>query len=533
MPLYAAVDIGSNSVRMMVADVEANQKTQILAEDRLVTRLGESVFQRGRISEDAIRFVCDNLARTAQTIRKFELRGLRAVATSAVRDAGNQADFISRAEAALGHAVEVISGAEESRLIHLGVQARWPQPDRRILIVDVGGGSSELIASDRGVLAESFSKPLGAVRLTTVFLQHDPPLSMELHQMDEFIREKLAEPVGRLGGLRFDRTIGTSATAAAIVTAVNKIPRARREEADRLAATRADIRKLYQELSGLDVAARRKVTGIGPRRADLIVPGIAVFLRVLEAFEQDSMLYSVAGVRDGIIADLAARGAGNAVSRLTADQQRVVEAMAARYGVHVEHARKVAELSHELFLALTPLHKLPPQQGRMLEAAAYLHDIGHFVSDTAHHKHSYYLVLNSDMPGFTDAERQFIASLCRYHRKSAPASRHPQFQAVHSGERQALILLTPLLRLADSLDRGHGQRVEHVTVELRSGNVVLGLQAAGEVDLEVWAAERIASLFHETYGVPLVVNVARTVPSAPLAPASLTASGARTESPTE
>jgi exopolyphosphatase/guanosine-5'-triphosphate,3'-diphosphate pyrophosphatase len=169
----------------------------------------------------------------------------------------------------------------------------------------------------------------------------------------------------------------------------------------------------------------------------------------------------------------------------------------------------------------------------MLEAAAYLHDIGHYVSDTGHHKHSYYLVLNSDMAGFTDGERQFIASLCRYHRKSSPSARHPQFQAVDPNERQLLILLTPLLRLADSLDRGHGQRVERVTVELRNGNVVLGLFGTGETELEVWAAERIADLFHETYGVPLVVNVAQTKPPAPSSNSSLKVSGERREAPAE
>jgi exopolyphosphatase/guanosine-5'-triphosphate,3'-diphosphate pyrophosphatase len=515
MPRYAAIDIGSNSVRMMVADLEANQKMQILAEDRQVTRLGMSVFQDGRISEDAMRFVAENLARHAQVIRKFDPRGVRAVATSAVRDASNQLEFVAKAEEALGYPVEIVSGSEEARLIHLGVQARWPQPDRRLLTVDVGGGSSEIIASDHGVLAESFSKPLGAVRLTAVFLKHDPPLPVELQQMNEFINEKLAEPVARLKAQTFDRTIGTSATAAALVSAINKISRPRREDADRLPASLAEIRKLYQDLSKLDLSARRKVTGIGPRRAELIVAGAAVFLRVLEAFGQGSLFYSVAGLRDGIIADLATRGAGSSLSQLTEDQRRVVQAMAAHYGVQAEHADKVASLAHDLFLALTPLHKLPPQQGRMLEAAAYLHDIGHYVSDTGHHKHSYYLVLNSDMAGFTDAERQFIASLCRYHRKSSPTLRHPQFQALDASGRQSLIFLTPLLRLADSLDRGHAQRVGRITVELRSGNVVLTLHPGGELELEMWAAERIADLFHEAYGVPLVVNVAQTKPPAP------------------
>ncbi len=506
MPHYAAVDIGSNSVRMMVADVGPNQRVQILTEDRQVTRLGASVFLKGRVSADATQLVLDNLAKWAQAIRKFEVAGMRAVATSAIRDAGNQQEFLARAQTALGHPVEVISGQEEARLVELGVRLRWPLPGERILIVDVGGGSTELVVSNHGALAEAFSKPLGAVRLNEVFLKHDPPLPLELHQMNEYIDEKLADPVKRLTGTPFDRVIGTSATAAAIVSAANGVPRAKRDEADRLRASAAQVKKLYQDVSTSDLAARRKMPGIGPRRAELIVAGAAVFHKVLQQFQLASLHYSAAGVRDGIIADLAARGVGGAYSKLSPDQRRVVEQMALHYGVQLDHVRKVAAIAQDLFVSLQPLHKLLPQYGRLLEAAAYLHDIGHYVSDTGHHKHSYYLTANSDMPEFTDAERMFIAALCRYHRRSAPNPRHPQFQAVDPAERQALVLLTPLLRLADSLDRSHEQRVNSVGVELRNGNVVLNVDSNADTDLELWAAARIADLFQETYGVPLVLG---------------------------
>src|SRR5579871_6660498 len=175
MPRYAAVDIGSNSVRMMAAEVSVGGRTQILAEDRQVTRLGASVFRNGRIGQDAMQFVCENLTRMGQIYKKLDVVGVRAVATSAVRDAGNQREFIERAAKALGSPVEIISGQEEARLIHLGVLARWPQAGKRVLMVDVGGGSAEVILSEHGVLSEAFSKPLGAVRLTEVFLRTDPP----------------------------------------------------------------------------------------------------------------------------------------------------------------------------------------------------------------------------------------------------------------------------------------------------------------------------------------------------------------------
>src|ERR1051326_4833139 len=248
MPRYAAVDVGSHSVRMLTAETSPGAATKILAAERQVTRLGAGVFQDGNISREAIEFVCENLSRMAQVYRKLDVIGVRAVATSAVRDAANQHEFLERASQALGTPVEIISGQEEARLIHLGVAARWPQPDTRVLLVDVGGGSAELIFSDHGELAESFSKPLGAVRLTETFLKTDPAAPLELRRMNEYIDEKLAPPLRRIAVRSFDRVIATSATAAAIVCSVNRVGRSRRDEADRLKADRKRTRLNYSHI---------------------------------------------------------------------------------------------------------------------------------------------------------------------------------------------------------------------------------------------------------------------------------------------
>jgi exopolyphosphatase/guanosine-5'-triphosphate,3'-diphosphate pyrophosphatase len=184
--------------------------------------------------------------------------------------------------------------------------------------------------------------------------------------------------------------------------------------------------------------------------------------------------------------------------------------MARRYGVQVTHARKVAELARRLFESLQSLHRLPPGLGRLLEAAAYLHDVGHYVSDTAHHKHSYYLVINSDLPGFTDTERHMIALLCRYHRRSMPVSRHSPFQTLDPEGRRAILLLTPLLRIADSLDRSHEQRVSDLQVQLRNASVAIALESGEDTDLEMWAAERVADSFRETYQLPLTLTKVRS-----------------------
>src|ERR1700722_18567621 len=195
MPRYAAIDIGSNSVRMEAAEVSGEGPPRILASERQVTRLGASVFRSGRISQDAMDMICTVLAGMAAQYKRLDVTGVRAVATAAVRDAGNQQEFIARASAALATDVEIISGQEEARLIHLGVQSRWPHPDERFLIIDIGGGSAEIILSEDDRVCAAFSKPLGAIRLQELFLRSDPPGPAELLRMEEYIAERIAPAV--------------------------------------------------------------------------------------------------------------------------------------------------------------------------------------------------------------------------------------------------------------------------------------------------------------------------------------------------
>jgi exopolyphosphatase / guanosine-5'-triphosphate,3'-diphosphate pyrophosphatase len=509
MPRYAAIDIGSNSVRMQAAEVTTGAPMRVLATDREVTRLGSSVFRQGRISEEATEAVCHVLKRMSQAYTALDVIGVRAVATSAVRDASNQSEFIARATDAVGSPVEVISGPEEARLIYMGVQARWAHPKECILIIDVGGGSAEFIVGDAGDLKEGISRPLGAVRLTEVFLKDDPPTAMQLRRLENFIDEKLEPVRRRIEEFAFDRVICTSATAAAIVSAVQSIPRAKRDEADRLRAKTSELRKLFADVSRLEVSERKKVEGIGPRRAEIIVAGMAVFLRALEGLKLPSMFYSAAGVRDGIIADLAARGVGRERSRLTRAQLRLVEAMCRKYSVELKSARQVARVANELFDGLQTLHGLPIESGKLLEAAAFLHNTGHFISDTGHHKHSAYIVANSDMPGYTDRERVIIASLCRYHRKAMPTARHDVFGALTADEQRLVQRLIPLLRVAVGLDASRTQKVEAAEVVAAPDSVTITVRGEGDIDLEMWAAERAADSFRQVYNMPMTLVKAK------------------------
>lgn len=500
MPRYAAIDIGSNSVRMMAADVDRNGRFEVLAEDRQVTRLGESVFRTGSIDEAAARRVLEVLERMKEAYSGLGVLAVRAVATAAVRDASNGEEFLRRASEVLGEPVEMISGLEEARLIHLGVETRWPHPQHRILILDIGGGSAEVIDAEHGRLRAALSRPLGAVRLREVFLRHDPPLEEELARMNEFIQEKLHAVRQRIPPAGFARVIGTSASASAIVCAANRIPRQRRQEADRRRVTASQLRRLYRDLSRMTVDERRQVTGIGPRRAEIIVPGVAVMLAVVEMYQARQLFYCSAGVRDGILRDLAERGAGVERVLLDAEQRRFVEQFARRFGVDLRHARKVAYFARELFTALTPWHRLPPEKGRLLKAAAYLRDTGHAINDMAHHKHSQYIVANADLGGFTDEERHLVAMLCRYHRKAPPSARHADYAALPAEQQRLVLLLYPLLRIADALDRSRDQRVESIACTLDDGALTITMESDRDLGLELWALERAAAAFRQVYG---------------------------------
>ncbi len=515
MSRYAAIDIGSNSIRMLAADVNPQsmlgQPMQVLAADRQVVRLGKTVFLEGKLGAAEMESACQVLMRMAEQYRRLDVMGVRAVGTAALRDASNRDEFLARAAAIIGRPVEVISGLEEARLIHLGVQSLWPHPKQRVLMMDVGGGSAELILSEGGRLVEAFSKPLGALRLTEVFLKSDPPNPRELARMRKYIQERIAGPVARFATAKLDRMIATSATAAATVCAVNHVRRSRRDRADRLQATGPQLRQLFRDVSSRDSGGRAKITGIGPKRAEIIVAGVAVLNEVVLELKLNRLYYSVAGVREGIIADLSHRQVGMEQARLNADERRAVRALGSHYGVSALHVRKVADLAGMLFQALRPLHRLPLAKGRRREAAAYLSTLGHFVNESRHHRHSQYLVANSDLPGFEDRERTVIAALCRYHRKSMPQLTHETFQVLDPEERNSVVLLTPLLRLAVALDQSQEQRVERVEAAVQETAVELRLFSERDVDVDIeqWQAEQVAPAFREAYGLPLVVRVKR------------------------
>ena len=393
------------------------------------------------------------------------------------------------------------------------MQSRWPHPKERFLIIDIGGGSAEIILSDDDRIASGVFEAAGRLRLQEIVSADGSAARLRaasprgVHRGAHRVRA-----VRRIGSTHIDRVIGTSATASAVVCAVNRIPRPRRDEADRQRATTAQIRKLYRDVCVLDTRrAPESITGIGPRRAEIIIPGTAVLLRVLEAFNMPALFYSAAGVRDGIIADLAARGVGREQRQLSADQRTVVEQMAEHYGVRLRHARKVARLATDLF------HRLSgrPPAARPLWPAARSRRLParrralrqRYAAITSTPTTWWPIPTCRDSRGLS---ARVIANLCRYHRKAAPAPEHPNLQLLDAEGRRAVGLLMPLLRLADSLDRSHDQRIRSLECKVRENDllVILNVPPETDIDLELWAVERLLDMFKAVYGRSL--TVART-----------------------
>jgi exopolyphosphatase / guanosine-5'-triphosphate,3'-diphosphate pyrophosphatase len=310
MSRHAAIDVGSNSIRLLIADVDACGRISPVHTDREVVRLGSGVFRDGRLTATSTGLACCVLERMAAACGQHDVSSLRAVGTAALRDAVDRSEFVLNASSILGSPLEVIGGLEEARLVQRGVAAQWPHEHERVLIVDVGGGSVQMILSDRERFAAGTSLPLGAVRLTERFLPDDPPSPSDVARLRLHVRERIASLAEPLARAAVHRVIATSATAGAIVCAVNGIRRSRRQYADRLPATARQVAELFGTLVDRDVSGRAGVVGVGRRRAEIIVAGVAVLDGLLSGLRLEKLHYSTAGVRDGIVADLHARAMG-------------------------------------------------------------------------------------------------------------------------------------------------------------------------------------------------------------------------------
>jgi len=508
MPTFAAIDIGSNSVRLKISRLQSGRLKEI-HEDREVTRLGEGVFSSGLLSPEAMTQTVRVLRRFSRAMQECGTDSVRVVATAALRDARNSRTFLEWVRSTTGWTIEIVSGLEEARLIHLGIVSAGRLGARSVLLVDLGGGSCEVTLSREGHLRDTVSLPLGAVRLTGEFLRHDPPRKSELKRLSEFVAREMTRVQARIKSARVGAVIATSGTAAALAGVAWHMAGKRRPTTY---APRETIRRIAKQISRQSLEQRKKVPGIGPRRAEIICAGAVVFAELLERCHLPGFRYSALGLRDGILAQMAADYDRSTRSGRAIESERweSIKRAVEHYRVDLHHALHVRDAALLLFSALKSVHQLPPEYREWLSAAAMLYEVGDYVNRNGHHRHTYYIIANSEILGYTPQQRKIIGSIARYLGKSRPTPGDGPMSALSPEEQENVQKASVLLRIARALNMGRSQSVAKVGVSSRNGRVSMKLTPRGRasVDLEVWSIEKDQSYFREVFGRELSVAAA-------------------------
>jgi exopolyphosphatase/guanosine-5'-triphosphate,3'-diphosphate pyrophosphatase len=507
MPTFAAVDIGSNSVRLKIARL-VRGRLRPLHEDREVTRLGEGAFRSGFLTPESMAETVKVLRRFHRATQQIVTDTVRVVATSAVRDARNSQAFLEWVRSATGWRVEIVSGVEEARLIHLGLVSSPRVDSSPTLMIDLGGGSCELTVTQGGHIRDAVSLPLGAVRLTDEFLRHDPTRKGELKRLRGFVAREVGRISSRIAAARVKNVIATSGTAAALAAVATHL---RRGGSRRPVVSRAEMTKIAKRLARLPVAERRKIEGIGPRRAEIIVAGAMVYHELLDRLHLKMFRYSPLGLRDGILAQMAADCDRTTRSGRQIESERwesIVKAVD-HYRVDRKHALDVRDSATQLFSALRSVHRLPPEYHEWLSAAAMLYEVGDYLNRTGRHRHTHYIISNSEILGYTPQQRRIIAAIARYLGKSRPTMEDGPMKLVDPADRADVQKAILLLRLARALNLGRSRAVQKVHIALRSAGVKVTLLPRRRmgVDLELWAIEKECDYFREVFGRELSTAV--------------------------
>jgi exopolyphosphatase/guanosine-5'-triphosphate,3'-diphosphate pyrophosphatase len=488
--LFAAIDVGANAVRLEIARGFSDGSIESVHQERDPVRPGEGLFQTGVVPVMVVDRLIAVLRRYAIICKRHQAR-VRAVATSALREAKNREEIIRRAKREAGLVLEVISGKEEARLMCLGVLSGRP-PRARTLCVDIGGGSTEVAGAIGDQPAKLWSVAIGAVKLTQIFKTDGEISPKRLRLLREFAREAVQDslPAGIRGFPRV--ALGSSGSTRAVLGFAAAEGTAH--------ATAEQLSRAVDKLARMDPDERHR--RFDPGRADVIVAGAVI----LEALAHHLSLRAVTavdrGLRHGVLVDLLRRrfrGGGDA-SLLEA-----ACALGRRFHFDEAHALQVMRLSLAMFDQLAAVHRLPMAVRPYLEVASLLHDVGHAVSYQKHHRHTEYLVRNGDIPGLADRERDIAARIARFHRRSAPDLHHPAMDGLTPGEARSVRKLATNLRVADALDRSHAQPIGNIRARVGKGQVALQLATHGLADLELWDVAHETQLFRRVFAARLTV----------------------------
>ncbi len=521
-PILAAIDIGTNSLHMVIVEIKPELPAfSVIAREKDTVRLGDRDPNTGNLNAAIMEKAIAALGRYQTIATSLGAQEVIAVATSATREAPNGHEFIDMIDRALGLKVDLISGVEEARRIYLGVLSGLEFDNIPRISIDIGGGSTEMILGDSEEPRTLSSTKIGAVRLTSELVTTDPISDKEFTYLQAYICGQLERSIeeikANLKPGELPQMVGTSGTIETACTIIG------REKAGVLPSRlhgfqlqRKDVEQLVQKMRRLSLVERSQVPGLSERRAEIILPGLLILLEAMNALQMESLLLCERSLREGVIVDwMLSHGLVEDRLRYQSSiKERSTLKIADKYGVDIRHGQKVAELAVEIFnyMQTENLHSHAPDARRYLWSAAILHNSGHFVSHTSHHKHSYYLIRYGELLGYNELEIEIIANLARYHRKTMPKKKHEDYQSLSRENKLLVCQLGSILRVAIALDRRTIGAVQEIKCDFQSATGTFNLQlspttAHDDCHLELWSLDFKKSWFEQEFNMKLMAQV--------------------------
>jgi exopolyphosphatase/guanosine-5'-triphosphate,3'-diphosphate pyrophosphatase len=505
----AAIDIGTNSLHMIVVRVRPDLSFEVIDREKEMVRLGAGGLDGRALTPEAMHAALQVLSKFRRLADSHRVDEIIAVATSATREAENGSEFLQAIVDKTGIRARVISGTEEARLIHQAAVYGVGLAGDVAIVIDIGGGSVEITRGSGPNMEAGRSFKLGVIRLTERFIKSDPLAPRDERKLRRYIDAETGKYVSQLARQGFDRVIGTSGT----IQSLGAVALAERGSSSTTLRNRRisakQLRRSQKLLVARDIQERLRVPGLEPRRADLAVAGSVLLDAILRRLGATDITLCDLSLREGLILDYIGRHRKQIAqaNRYPDVRRRSVFELAERCNYWPEHAQQVARLAVALFDQTRIVHGLTDREREWLEYAALLHDIGVHISYERHNRHSYYLIKNGDLRGFDPEEIEVIALVARYHRQATPKRQHEEYAEFRRKRRRTIRTLAAILRLAESLDRSHSQPVSGLELHDRGDDGLLQLRTSGDAELELWAATRHAAAFERLIGKPLRVEV--------------------------
>ncbi len=515
----AAIDIGTNSIHMIVVQVRPDLSFEVIDREKDMVRLGAGGLDGRSLTPTAMTAALHTLAKFKRLAESHKVDEIIAAATSATREADNGGDFIAQVDRETGIKIRVISGTEEARLIHLAAAYGVDVGSSPAVVVDIGGGSVEVTLGTATHLTLGRSFKTGVIRLTERFVRTDPLTRHDRRRLVKFVSKEMGGYLDQLAGRGFERLIGTSGTILSLGTmAVAESGDVPEDVRNRRVPAKA-LRRLLKRLVEADITERLRIPGMDPRRADLSVAGAVLFDTIVRRLGADEVTLCDLALREGLVLDYIHRNSARIqkVERYPDVRRRSIVELGERCGYWAEHAQQVARLALNIFDQTRSVHGLTDVEREWLEYGALLHDIGVHISYERHHRHSYYLIKNGDLRGFSPQEIEVMALIARYHRQVTPKKSHEGYGDLRGSLRRTVRALSAMVRLAEGLDRSHARALSGLDLYPRGDDYLVRLRAAGDAELELWAAHRHVAPLEDVLGKPLrfeVVSGDRTEPVA-------------------